>query len=74
MNQVQATNAVSDGIQQRQMIDRAIGARIFLAIIVLPMFLGCLFGNKIKDTWMVGTIVTLPTVLMASVNIKKLRS
>jgi len=74
MNQVQATNAVSDGIQQRAIINQTIGARWFLGDFIIPCFLTAVIANQVKDTWVIGTALTVPTCLMASRNIKKLRS
>ena len=74
MNQVQATNAVSDGIQQRAIINQVIGARWFLGAFILPCFLTAVVANQVKDTWLIGTALTVPSCLMASRNIKKLRS
>ena len=74
MKNAQLTNAVSDGIQQRTIINQTIGARWFLGTFILPCFLAAVIANQVKDTWVIGTALTVPSCLMASRNIKKLRS
>ena len=41
MNNLQVTNAVSDGIQQRAIINQTIGARWFLGSLHHPLLLDC---------------------------------
>ena len=75
MNQTQITNAVSDGIQQRATINKITGARLFLFLFIVPVFItACFQKDGIKNTWLIGSLITAPTVLMASGSIEKLRS